>query len=87
MTSISFASENQIGITGTAYGTNAHLLHFDYATATRPTGTADDSRFDDPSFYAGVTKQFYIPISDPDFSSVGPGDPNIVVGISTLTDD
>ncbi len=85
MTGISFAAENQVEITGTAFGVNTHLLHFDFTTATRPTGTADDNRFDDPSFYAGVTKQFYIPITDPDFS--GPGNSDFVASISTFTDD
>ncbi len=87
MTSISFAAENQVEITGTAFGVNTHLLHLDYATATRPTGTADDSRFDNASFYAGPTKQFYIPITDPDFSAVGPGSADFVASISTFTDD
>jgi len=84
LTSVGYAAEDQVEITGTAYGKLINLLHFDYKTATRPTGTADDSRFDDPSFYVGPTKQFYIPMSDPDFES---GDPAIVASISTVSDD
>ncbi|MBN2096769.1 hypothetical protein JW752_05270 [Candidatus Peregrinibacteria bacterium] len=84
LTSVGYAADDQVEITGTAYGKLINLIHFDYKTATRPTGTADDSRFDDPSFYVGPTKQFYIPVADPDFSA---GDPSIVASISTLTDD
>jgi len=83
-TSVGYAADDQVEITGTAYGKLINLLHFDYKTADRPTGTADDSRFDAPSFYVGPTKQFYIPINDSDFSA---GDPNIIASISTLPDD
>ena len=69
-----------IPITGTGFGEQAGLLHFDYKTAERPSGTADDSRFDDPAFYIGPRKQFYIPPADDDFT--GPGNPNFVANIS-----
>ncbi len=84
LTSVGYAAEGQVEITGTAYGKLINLLHFDYKTATRPTGTADDSRFDDPSFYVGPTKQFYIPPTDSDFNA---GDPAIATSISTVSDD
>ena len=76
------AAEDSVELTGTAYGNKVGLLHFDYMTAKRPSA---DPKFDDPSYYIGPTKQFYIDPTNPDYT--GPGDTAIVAGISVKSGD
>lgn len=72
------AAENSVPITGTAFGDKIGLLHFDYATAVRPSSNA---QFDQPAYYVDPTKQFFISPQDPAFT--GPGTDTITARVGT----
>lgn len=67
-------------ITGTAYGEEIGLIHFDYKTAIKP---SLNPIFNSLSYYLDSTKQFYISPFDPYFKqNYIPGSPNTTVQIS-----
>ncbi|MBI5422396.1 hypothetical protein HZA44_04655 [Candidatus Peregrinibacteria bacterium] len=78
MSGHALAADTSVPITGTAFGDKIGLLHFDYATAVRPSANA---QFDQPSYYVGPTKQFYISPQDPAFT--GPGADTVTARVGT----
>ena len=71
-----------VPITGTGFGEQTGLLHFDYTTNKRPN---TDPEFDNPQYYIGDRNQFYISPTHDDFT--GPGDETITANISTEAAD
>ncbi|MFC1733479.1 hypothetical protein ACFL6I_24535 [candidate division KSB1 bacterium] len=77
--------ETSVAISGTAYNEQIGLLHFNYSTAQNP--DSDNPVFDDPKYYIGPKKQFYISPFDDSGAYTGPGVKDFVARISVQEDD